>query len=68
MSKQMIATETFRAVINGFSDLVTAGQTRVDADHELVRRYPERFAPVESERPEVEQATSAPGEKRGSKK
>jgi hypothetical protein len=36
-------------------------------DHELVRNYPHLFRPVEARRsrPEVEQATAAPGERRG---
>lgn len=37
------------------------------SDHPLVRAYPHLFVPLEEsrERPEVEQATAAPGEKRG---
>jgi hypothetical protein len=67
MGKQMVAVETFRAVVNGFSDLVTAGETIVDEDHELVRAHPDRFVPVDvvRERPVVEDASAAPGEKRG---
>ena len=38
------------------------------ADHELVRSYPHLFKPVEANRPDVEQATAAPGEKRGRKR
>lgn len=36
-------------------------------DHPIVRAYPHFFRPVEGgrERPPVEQATAAPGEKRG---
>jgi hypothetical protein len=62
---QMVATETFRAVVNGFSDLFTAGETIVDEDHEAVRAHPDKFAPVRAERPEVEDASAAPGVKRG---
>jgi hypothetical protein len=38
------------------------------ADHPIVRAYPDFFKPLEDphrQRPEVEQATAAPGEKRG---
>jgi hypothetical protein len=63
---QMVATETFRAVVNGYSDLFTAGETIVDEDHEAVRAHPDKFQPVHRDAPEVEQATQAPGEKRGS--
>jgi hypothetical protein len=65
MAKKMVATETFRAVVNGFSDLFTAGVTVVDADHEAVRAHPDKFKRFVTGRPEVEQATKAPGEKRG---
>ena len=36
-------------------------------DHPLVRKYPHLFEPVEPsrQRPQVEQTTAAPGEKRG---
>ena len=68
MAKQMVATMTFRANVNGYSEPFTDGETIVDADHPTVREYPERFEPVRSQRPEVEEATSNPGEKRGSKK
>lgn len=39
----------------------------ISADDELVRARPELFKPIEPsrQRPEVEQATAAPGEKRG---
>lgn len=68
MARQMVATETFRAVVNGFSDLITAGETIVDADHELVRNYPDKFERVKADRPDVEAATANPGERRGDQK
>lgn len=44
----------------------------IDADHPAVRKYPEAFGPVtihhpvkREPEPVIEQATSAPGEKRG---
>ena len=41
----------------------------LDGDHELVRLYPDNFAPLPKgqQRPEVEDATAAPGRKRGEK-
>lgn len=39
-----------------------------EADHPAVKKYPERFKPLTVHRtgkPPVEQATAAPGEKRG---
>ena len=68
MAKRFVATETFRAVVDGFADRVVAGITVVDEDHELVRKFPERFEPVKETRPVVEQATQAPGEGRGKPK
>jgi len=67
MAKQMVATLTFRANVNGYSEQFTDGETIVDSDHPTVLEYPERFEAVRSTRPEVEEATSAPGEKRGEK-
>jgi hypothetical protein len=67
MAKQMVATETFLAVVNGYTDRFIAGETIVDSDHEAVRAHPDKFERVRKERPEVEQATAAPGEKRGGK-
>lgn len=66
MSKQVVATDTFRANINGFSELIVAGETILDAEHPTVREHPGRFESVkrERERPEVERATQEPGEKR----
>jgi hypothetical protein len=41
----------------------------IDADDPLVRARPHLFKPLEAsrQRPEVEQATAAPGEKRGAR-
>lgn len=41
------------------------GQTRVRAGHPLLKMVPDYFVPAEQGALEVEQATSAPGEKRG---
>jgi ribosomal protein L31 len=38
----------------------------VRADHKVVKAYPQMFEPADNfDRPEVEAATAAPGEKRG---
>jgi hypothetical protein len=48
--------------VNGHKETYVAGQTIVHRDTALYRAAPDRFVPVE--RPEVEQATAAPGEHR----
>ncbi len=68
MAKQMVATETFRANIDGYSERITAGETILDADHPTVKEYPERFEKVGKARPDVEEATAEPGTKRGEKR
>ncbi len=70
MAKQMVANMTFRANVNGWSEQFNDGETIVDEDHPAVKEYPERFIPVKEKkaRPEVEEATAAPGHKRGEKR
>lgn len=59
----MVATETFMTRDRGN---IIAGQTIVWDDDELVTRFPHAFQVSDAHRrPEVEQATSAPGELRG---
>jgi hypothetical protein len=61
-----VATESFSTDIDGVPTAVHKGVTRVRAGHELVERYPEFFERADdSPTYEVEQATKAPGEKRG---
>ncbi len=67
MAKQVVATTTFRANVNGFSELFTEGETVIDADHPTAIEYPERFEPTKK-RPDVEEATAEPGTKRGEKR
>jgi len=45
---------------------VAAGEI-YETDHPIVKKYPERFKPLKVHRvvPVIEQATAAPGEKRG---
>lgn len=67
MADLVIATETFTANdTNGNPIVVHAGQTLLYDDDDLVRRFPHYFQVSERhQRPDVEQATSRPGEKRG---
>lgn len=60
--KLMIATESFSCDVNGQPINVVAGQTRVEERHELVKRFPEHFQPVDAA-PKIETATAAPARK-----
>lgn len=66
--KTYVATETFVCEIDGRDEWVRVGQTRVSGDSELLARYRHAFKEAEQDTPEVEQATAAPGEKRGDPK
>lgn len=57
-----IATTSGVLKIQGRSETFIAGRTIVSKDTPLYRAYPHLFRPVE--RPESEQATAAPGERR----
>jgi hypothetical protein len=59
-----VATVTFYVVIDGKQTMVKKGRDLVRAGHPLLERYPDNFKPVHV-RFDVEQATAAPGEKRG---
>lgn len=48
--------------IDGRNEFYTVNQTIVHKDSALYRAIPDRFQPVE--RPQVEKATAAPGERR----
>jgi hypothetical protein len=65
------AKESFVTVFEG-EQLSVGARELVRAGHKLLKRREELFEPVENfgrfDRPEVEQATAAPGEKRGEKK
>ena len=50
--------------IDGETYRYNAGQTRVRVGHPLLRVIPDKFAPMKVDY-EVEQATAAPGERRG---
>lgn len=64
MPEQMVATVSFTVVVDGEPLVVQRDVTLVDADDELVKRFPDRFRRAGS-RPGVEAATAEPGEKRG---
>jgi len=61
-----LAAETFLANTTNGEVSVLEGVTLVEETDEVYWRYTDKFAPYK-ERPAVEQATSAPGEKRGEK-
>ena len=58
------ATESYAVDVDGVPQIVHAGRTRVTAGHPLHAAKPEAWKPIEVSR-SVEQATAAPGEKRG---
>lgn len=62
-----VATETFATVDESGSPLfVHKGATRVREGHDLLRRYPHYFEQADMNvQYDVEEATAAPGEKRG---
>lgn len=65
--RMLIATESFSgALTDGPPFHVHAGVTRVMSDHEIARRYPQWFAPIEPHFGTVptETATAGPGEER----
>lgn len=61
-----VANTTGDATYKGETAHFARGRTRVRAGHWLVREYPMFFDPIGDEvHFDVEQATAAPGEKRG---
>jgi hypothetical protein len=62
-----VATETGSVDIKGQNYVFYRDVTRVAADHPLIKACPDFFAPAEDRLHYggVEQATAAPGEKRG---
>ncbi len=68
MVQQMyVAIETFVAKVDGKEVTIAANRDLVAEGHELLKRYPDNFRKAEARfsTPEVEQATAAPGERRG---
>jgi hypothetical protein len=66
----MIATSSFWTTqSDGTPFVVQDGRTLLWSDHAAVKEYPHYFkvvrATYETEEPRIEQATAAPGEKRG---
>lgn len=61
------AAETFVVEIDGVPTYVEKGKTRVHKSSAVYRSNPHLFVPLEVEVPDIEQATDAPGERRGSR-
>jgi hypothetical protein len=62
----MVATDTGAIDVDGVPYFVYRNRTRVRADHPMVKNAPGLFKPVDADYDDVvEQATAAPGERRG---
>lgn len=68
-STHVEATETFSGDLDG-APIVIRKEMVISADDPVAKAFPQYFQPLSPRRsrPEVEQATAAPGEKRGAKK
>jgi hypothetical protein len=62
--QMFIATESFATKVDGVDQSIVAGSTRVWEGHDLLRRFPQWFKPIDAHFG-VEQATAGPGEVRG---
>jgi hypothetical protein len=62
-----IATDSASVEHDGERVVIHRGVTRVRAGHQLLKDYPDLFEPLDVHF-DVEQATAAPGEKRGSRR
>lgn len=61
-----VAQETGAVELDGSPVMIYKGVTRVRAGHSLLRDHPTMFAPIDlGVHYDVEQASAAPGEKRG---
>jgi excisionase family DNA binding protein len=40
----LVATRTFRVVVDGQRQTITAGKSYIDPGHEIVKRFPDRFS------------------------
>jgi len=59
-----VATRSFTATTRAGVATVEKGERFADS-HELVRLFPDKFKRIADGRPDVEDATAAPGKKRG---
>jgi hypothetical protein len=61
-----VATDSGSVEIKGESYVFIRGVTRIRAGHPILKAVPDSFAPAEDQlHYDTEQATAAPGEKRG---
>jgi hypothetical protein len=63
-SSLLVARESFVAELDGTEYDIKEGEL-IEADHPLARKLPHQFIAPTLRFPKVEQATAAPGEKRG---
>ena len=62
MADQLVVKTSFIASFDGADRIFRAGDL-IDANHPAVKQFPDYFKPQEAHR--IEQATAAPGERRG---
>jgi hypothetical protein len=67
MAVEYVANTSGSAEVKGVSYTFHEGITRFAADHPLIKACPLFFDRADGGTPDVEQATAAPGEKRGDK-
>jgi hypothetical protein len=66
MSRVYVATETYSTMVDGIPQTIHKGKTRVREGHQLLADNPQYYELAgEHVHFDVEQATAAPGEKRG---
>lgn len=63
-AEMYVAKESFFVMLDGRRTIVSKDRDLVRAGHKLLSLYPDKFKPAPV-RFDVEQATAAPGEKRG---
>jgi Prokaryotic homologs of the JAB domain len=61
----LVATRTFAVAYDGRRELIKAGQTRVVADHELARRYPDSWTSTPDRIVSSESSSARGGEQAG---
>lgn len=60
-----VARESFATEIDGIPYVFNKGRTRVRRGHEVLKRCPDYFEPLDVDAADIEAATNEPGGKRG---